>query len=122
MSGMTENSEATKVAKTYYDGASTNSLYKAIWGGENIHYGIYAHPDESIHNASERTVQVIAQTLETLNQESRVLDLGAGYGGAARYLAKTYGCNVCCLNLSELQNERNQQLNQKQNLSHLIEY
>jgi sarcosine/dimethylglycine N-methyltransferase len=118
---MTGNSAASKAAKTYYDGAGTNILYTAIWGGEHIHYGIYAHPDESIHDASERTVQVIAQNLETLNPHSRVLDLGAGYGGAARYLAKTYGCNVCCLNLSELQNQRNQQLNQEQNLSHLIE-
>lgn len=77
--------------------------------------------DEPIHDASVRTVETIAKTLKNLNSDSRVIDLGAGYGGAARYLAKNYGCQVCCLNLSEVQNQRNSQLNQEQNLRHLVE-
>ena len=36
-------------------------------------------------------------------------------------MAKTYGCSVCCLNLSQLQNQRNGQLNQEQNLDRLVE-
>lgn len=117
----TSHSEAVKIAQTYYDGSETDRLYATIWGGEHIHYGIYKQPDEPIHNASQRTVETIAQTLENLNQNSQVIDLGAGYGGAARYLAKTYGCQVCCLNLSEVQNERNLQLNQEQGLGDLVE-
>ncbi|NEP78942.1 MAG: methyltransferase domain-containing protein [Okeania sp. SIO3B3] len=113
--------EAVKIAQQYYDGTETDRMYAAIWGGEHIHYGIYTQPDEAIHDASLRTVETIAQTLEKIDQNSRVIDLGAGYGGAARYLAKTYGCSVCCLNLSQLQNQRNSQLNQEQNLSHLVE-
>ena len=113
--------EAVKIAQQYYDGTETDRMYAAIWGGEHIHYGIYTQPDEAIHDASLRTVETIAQTLEKIDQNSRVIDLGAGYGGAARYLAKTYGCSVCCLNLSQLQNQRNTQLNQEQNLSHLVE-
>jgi SAM-dependent methyltransferase len=113
--------EAVKIAQQYYDGTETDRMYAAIWGGEHIHYGIYTQPDEPIHNASLRTVETIAQTLEKIDQNSRVIDLGAGYGGAARYLAKTYGCSICCLNLSQLQNQRNTQLNQEQNLSHLVE-
>ena len=50
-----------------------------------------------------------------------MLDLGAGYGGAARYLAGTYGCHVTCLNLSEVENERNRQLNAEQGLSDHID-
>ncbi|NEP10015.1 MAG: methyltransferase domain-containing protein [Symploca sp. SIO2C1] len=117
----TTYSEAVKIAQTYYDGSETDRLYATIWGGEHIHYGIYKQADEPIHNASQRTVETIAQTLENLNQNSRVIDLGAGYGGAGRYLGKTYGCQVCCLNLSELQNERNRQLNQEQGLADLLE-
>ena len=116
----TTYSEAVKIAQTYYDGSETDCLYATIWGGEHIHYGIYQKPDDPIHNASQRTVENIAQILGTLNQNSRVIDLGAGYGGAARYLAKNYGCQVCCLNLSEVQNERNRQLNQKQSLADLV--
>ncbi|MGB3557298.1 MAG: methyltransferase domain-containing protein, partial [Geitlerinemataceae cyanobacterium] len=66
-------------------------------------------------------VDTIAQTLENLNQNSRAIDLGAGYGGAARYLAKNYGCHICCLNLSEVQNQRNRKLNQEQGLADLVE-
>ncbi|NEP27083.1 class I SAM-dependent methyltransferase [Moorena sp. SIO3I6] len=117
----TTYSEAVKTAQTYYDGAETDQLYATFWGGEHITYGIYKSSDEPIHDASKRTVETIAQTLENLAPNSRVIDLGAGYGGAARYLAKTYGCSVCCLNLSERQNQRNRQLNQEQNLAHLIE-
>ena len=117
----TTYSEAVKIAQTYYDGSETDRLYATIWGGEHIHYGIYQQPDEPIHNASQRTVETIAQTLGNLNQNSRVIDLGAGYGGAARYLAKTYSCQICCLNLSEVQNQRNLKLNQEQGLADLIE-
>lgn len=41
-------------------------------------------------------------------------------GGAARHLANTYGCHVTCLNLSESQNRRNQDLNLAQGLHMLI--
>lgn len=113
--------EAVKIAQQYYDGTETDKLYAAIWGGEHIHYGIYTRPDEPIHDASLSTVKTIAQTLKKIDQNLRVIDLGAGYGGAARYLAKAYGCSVCCLNLSQLQNQRNGQLNQEQNLDRLVE-
>jgi sarcosine/dimethylglycine N-methyltransferase len=62
----------------------------------------------------------MATTLITLDANSRVLDLGAGYGGAARYLAEKYGCQVTCLNLSETQNERNRLLNKEHNLADKI--
>lgn len=117
----TTDSEAIKIAESYYNGTETDRLYSKIWGGEHIHYGIYQQPDEPIHDASIRTVKTIAQTLENLDRNSRAIDLGAGYGGAARYLAKNYGCSVCCLNLSEVQNQRNRQLNQEQNLADLVE-
>jgi SAM-dependent methyltransferase len=113
--------KAVEIAQSYYDGTENDRLYATIWGGEHIHYGIYNHPNESIHNASIRTVETIAKTLTNLNSNSRVIDLGAGYGGAARYLAKHYGCQVCCLNLSEVQNQRNRQLNQEKGLGNLIE-
>lgn len=42
-----------------------------------------------------------------ITSTTRILDLGSGYGGSARWLAKKYGCQVTCLNLSSVQNERN---------------
>lgn len=47
-----------------------------------------------------------------------VLDLGAGYGGAARWLARQDGCKV---DISEVQNERNREQTREQGLEELIE-
>ena len=46
--------------------------------------------------------------------------MGAGYGGAARYLAKTYGCHVTCLNLSQVENARCKMLNVQEGLEELV--
>jgi len=100
---------AKDVAETYYDSSDADRFYFEIWGGEDIHVGIYERADEPIADASRRTVEQMAN-LCNLSESSRVLDLGAGYGGAARYLASRFGCRVTCLNLSETQNARNRQL------------
>lgn len=105
MSG-SQSTEAIKIAEDYYDSDPADRFYFNIWGGEDIHVGIY---DETldVRTASHRTVQRMAAQLDGLGAESRIIDLGAGYGGAARYLARQYGCHVTCLNLSETQNARN---------------
>lgn len=114
-----EYSTTVETARTYYNSNDADNFYATIWGGEDIHIGIYETDNESIFNASQRTVKKIASLL-TLNESSKVLDLGSGYGGSARYLAKTFGCQVDCLNLSEVQNQRNHKLNQEQNLQNKI--
>ncbi|EGJ30231.1 MULTISPECIES: methyltransferase domain-containing protein [Moorena] len=114
-------SEAVQIAETYYNNIETDRIYKMIWGGEHIHFGIYLEPDDSILEASQRIVNMMATMLQQIGENSQVIDLGAGYGGTARYLAKKYGCFVSCLNLSELQNQRNLEMNQAQNLNHRIE-
>jgi sarcosine/dimethylglycine N-methyltransferase len=45
--------------------------------------------------------------------DRRVLDLGSGYGGAARVLAGEHGAHVTCLNLSAIENERNRALSRE---------
>ncbi|MEQ8255024.1 MAG: class I SAM-dependent methyltransferase [Roseovarius confluentis] len=47
------------------------------------------------------------EALPDLKAGSRVLDLGAGYGGAMRTVVKKTGCEAVCLNISETQNEYN---------------
>ncbi|HKI82306.1 MAG TPA: methyltransferase domain-containing protein, partial [Pseudodesulfovibrio sp.] len=44
-----------------------------------------------------------------------------GFGGAARHLAKQYGCRVVALNLSDVENQRDRQMNRAQGLDHLVE-
>jgi sarcosine/dimethylglycine N-methyltransferase len=113
-------SETVNTARDYYNSEDADNFYFTIWGGEDIHVGLYKSEDEPIFDASRRTVETMAETLTNLSKDSRVLDIGAGYGGAARYLAATYGCEVVALNLSEVENERDRQMNKEQGLDHLI--
>ena len=118
MSTATKKTTVDK-AQDYYNSTPADEFYFKIWGGEHIHVGIYNHSKESIKDASPRIVHLMASKLK-LNSDTKLLDLGSGYGGAARYLTKKYGCQVTCLNLSETQNERNESLNKKNRLDHLI--
>jgi len=118
MSTTTEKTAVDK-AEEYYDSTPADEFYFKIWGGDHIHVGIYNHSKESIKDASPRIVQMMASKLK-LNSNTKLLDLGSGYGGAARYLAKNFGCQVTCLNLSSNQNERNRDLNKKNDLDGLI--
>ncbi|NIQ95245.1 MAG: class I SAM-dependent methyltransferase [Desulfuromonadales bacterium] len=119
---MTTNySPAVNTARDYYNSDDADNFYFTIWGGEDIHIGLYQTPEEDIFAASRRTVERMGSFLEGLDENSRVLDIGAGYGGAARYLAKNFGCKVVALNLSEKENERDRQMNREQGLDQLIE-
>jgi sarcosine/dimethylglycine N-methyltransferase len=114
-------SEVVETARSYYNSDDADNFYFHVWGGEDIHIGLYETSRDSIAEASHRTVQRIAAQIKGLGPQCRVLDLGAGYGGAARYLAKTYGCRVTALNLSEKENERNREMNREQGLDALID-
>ena len=112
---------AVRTAQEYYNSDDADNFYFTIWGGEDIHVGLYDHAEEPIFDASRRTVEQMAAHLNGLGPDSRVIDVGAGYGGSARYLAREYGCEVVALNLSEVENERDRQMNREQGLDHLIE-
>jgi SAM-dependent methyltransferase len=114
---MKNRSAAEAVAETYYDSDDADNFYERVWGGEDIHIGIYDEPGISIRQASHKTVALMASRLENVDAATRVIDLGAGYGGSARYLARAFGCKVACLNVSERQNERNRMLNRTEGLA-----
>jgi sarcosine/dimethylglycine N-methyltransferase len=115
-------SNAVKTAREYYNSDDADRFYHTIWGGEDIHIGWYEGGDEPISVASRRTVERMAErAADVLDSEARVLDLGAGYGGAARYLAKRFECSVVALNLSEAENERNRELTSQQSLTDKVQ-
>jgi sarcosine/dimethylglycine N-methyltransferase len=114
-------SQVVETAREYYNSDDADNFYFRIWGGEDIHIGLYEYETESIFKAGRRTVERLASLAGQIGPDTKILDLGAGYGGAARFLAKEYGCHVTALNLSEVENERNRQMNREQGLDHLIE-
>lgn len=119
--GPNDASGAPATARDYYNAPSTDSFYHSLWGGENIHIGTYISPSDTIPLASQRTVSRMAALAAPITSTTCVLDLGAGYGGAARWLARQYGCKVTCVNISEVQNERNREKTREQGLEELIE-
>ncbi|MCB1122146.1 MAG: methyltransferase domain-containing protein [Verrucomicrobiae bacterium] len=112
---------AVKRAKTYYDNPDADEFYYRIWGGEDIHIGLYKDSEEAIAKASHRTVVHMASKIKHRLAGTHVLDMGAGYGGSARYLARKKGYRVICLNLSEAQNERNREITLNEMLSVLVD-
>jgi sarcosine/dimethylglycine N-methyltransferase len=109
-----------RTAESYYDSDDADRFYFSIWGGEDIHIGLYQSTDEPIAQASERTVARMADKLGELPADARVLDLGAGYGGAARWLAREKGWRVTCVNISETQNDLNRKKNAEAGLAEKI--
>ncbi len=106
-----EYSQPVETARSYYNSHDADRFYATVWGGEDIHVGLYEHDTDTIFNASRKTVEKMAFMVKGLGPATRVFDIGSGYGGSARYLVKHYGCPVGCLNLSETQNTRNRELN-----------
>lgn len=114
-------SDVVETARNYYNSDDADRFYFTIWGGEDIHIGWYESAEQPIAEASRNTVVRLADRVaRRLNENSHVLDIGSGYGGAARYLAKRFGCSVTALNLSEAENQRCRELNQQQGLDQRI--
>jgi sarcosine/dimethylglycine N-methyltransferase len=109
------------VTKEYYDGPA-DQIYRTIWG-DNIHLGIpregksdYDHID-----AMEHTNEIMAGFIK-LTPDSTVLDLGCGYGSAARHLASNYQCHVTGTNISEKELEVASERAAEAKLSHLLQF
>lgn len=115
-----KRSETEQVAESYYDSSDADMFYERVWGGEDLHIGLY-DKGMSTREASQRTVATMEATLKTINPGSRVVDLGAGFGGSGRYLAREIGCHVTAVNISEVQNERNRRISKEEGLEDKIE-
>ena len=122
---MTTNSEPGQSiikALEHYDSEDADRFYLRVWAGEDIFIGIgiYESAGDTVYDACRRTVSKMAALLTQRAPGTRGLELGSGYGAAARYLAKELGFNVDCLNLSLLQNQQNRQINQDRRLGNRI--
>jgi sarcosine/dimethylglycine N-methyltransferase len=118
---MSDRSDSVRIARDYYNSLDADLFYQEVWGGEDIHVGLYESENESIAAASRRTVQRMAELAGTLTPGSRVIDLGAGYGGSVRYLADRFGSHCVALNLSDVENERDRRMNQEAGLDDRID-
>jgi sarcosine/dimethylglycine N-methyltransferase len=103
--------------RAYYDGP-TDRIYRAIWG-DNVHLGVPCSDACPHPEAMEHTNEIMAKAVN-LRPETRLLDLGCGYGSTARYLAANYGCHVTGTNISERELELAQERAREAGLEHLL--
>ena len=104
-------SEVVNTARDYYNSADADNFYYHVWGGEDLHVGLYEDDEEPILNASRRIVAHMGDMMPDVKPGQKLLDLGSGFGGTGRYLHHELGLDVTGLNLSEVENERNRQFN-----------
>lgn len=105
--------DARDVAEDYYDSDDAEAFYSTVWGGQDLHIGLYDTTGD-IREASELTVEAMVEVLgDAVGPDTRYLDIGAGYGGAMRTVVGGHGGTATCLNISEVQNDTNRHRNRR---------
>lgn len=86
--------------RDHYDRISV--FYRTFWG-DHIHHGYWEEgEDVPARTAQERLVALLAERAG-VPEGARVLDVGCGVGGSARWLAAHLGCRVDGITLSPVQ-------------------
>ena len=93
---------ARKVAVEHYD--IGNDLYEAMLDNNMIYTCGYWQDAEDLNQAQVHKLELVCRKLK-LQPGMRVLDIGCGWGGAARYMADKYGVHVTGISNSREQIE-----------------
>jgi 27-O-demethylrifamycin SV methyltransferase len=67
--------------------------------GENLHYGYFTQPGETLEHATHALVETMAR-LAPMNSKTSVLDVGCGIGTPAFHLVETMECQVTGISIS----------------------
>jgi tocopherol O-methyltransferase len=76
-------------------------FYRELWG-EHVHHGLWVGGNESPEVAVKHLVDVVAEEAQ-IKPGDQVIDIGCGYGAAARQLAEQHGAQVTGVTLSQVQ-------------------
>jgi tocopherol O-methyltransferase len=94
---LTEQTPAAVAA--HYD--DLDHFYRELWG-EHVHHGLWLSGRERPEEAVVQLVERVADRTGVARGD-RVCDVGCGYGGTARLLARRYGAEVTALTISTAQ-------------------
>lgn len=90
--------EVARIAE-HYDVVSP--WYRELWG-EHLHHGYYSTGEESRERATEALLERVVEAA-AVPGGGRVLDVGCGFGGTCRWLARHRGCRTVGVTLSPVQ-------------------
>jgi len=93
-------SRAVQVAEKHYN--LDNELYSYMLGESMSYTCAYFKDTDELDVAQNQKHELICQKLK-LSSKDRVLELGCGWGGFAKYAATHYGCEVTAINISSEQ-------------------
>ena len=93
-------SRSIAVAKQHY--SLGNDLFEAMLDASMQYTCAYWKHATNLDDAQQRKLELIARKLY-LEPGMRILELGSGFGGLARYFASKYGCDVVSYNISDEQ-------------------
>ena len=99
-------SRAFEVGRRHYD--LGNDLFRAMLDKRMIYSCGYWNQANNLDDAQVAKLELIAAKL-MLRPGMKVLDIGCGWGGAPRYLARHYGVQVVGITVSEQQAELGRQ-------------
>jgi cyclopropane-fatty-acyl-phospholipid synthase len=88
---------ASRVAQQHYD--LGNDLYRAMLDGRLVYTCGYWNEAQDLERAQEAKLDLVCRKLG-LEAGMRLLDLGCGFGGLAKYAAQKYGARVTGLTFS----------------------
>ena len=92
--------KSRKVVKTIYD--LSNDFYMSFLDSYNQYTCGYFKNTNDLNKAQEQKLNLICKKLN-LSSKDKVLDIGCGWGGFAKFAAKRYGCHVTGITLSDEQ-------------------
>lgn len=89
---------AEEVAKHYND---LDKYYRQLWGN-HVHHGYWKWGNETVVQATEALIELVAHAGK-IDESSKVLDVGCGYGETSRYLTRKKEAAVTALTISKSQ-------------------
>jgi cyclopropane-fatty-acyl-phospholipid synthase len=100
----------------------SNAFYEMVLGPSMTYScAVFRSPDGTLEDAQRRKVDLVARKLE-LSANTRLLDVGSGWGAMAIHAAKEYGATVVGVTLSQEQQRYATKLAEISGVSDLVEF
>ena len=92
--------KSKKVVEKHYD--LSPDLYMSFLDPYNQYTCGYFKNTKNLNEAQEKKLDLICKKLQ-INKNDKVLDVGCGWGGFAKFASKKYGCHVTGVSISDEQ-------------------